>query len=64
MSAQIIRFPGAPEPWVTGRQVLEYFNVSQSTLDRWTKAGMPCERIGGVRRFRLSECEEWHKGAA
>jgi phage terminase Nu1 subunit (DNA packaging protein) len=68
--AQILPFPERQrdgvvwEPWVDERQVARHFDVSSRTVRRWRDQGMPSQKVGGLRRFRLTECERWHEGAA
>lgn len=38
------------------------YGVHPSTVHRWTRAGMPCVRLGPagtIIRYRLSECAAW-----
>jgi phage terminase Nu1 subunit (DNA packaging protein) len=49
------------EPWTDERNVAGYFGVDPRTIRRWRKNGMPSEIFGGVRRYRLSECQDWHR---
>lgn len=68
MSATVIAFPQPSgrsfEPWVDWKKVAAHFDVSRSTVKRWTEKGMPSSLLAGRRRYRLSECEDWLKGAA
>ena len=54
------------EPWLDERVVASHYGVSTRTIRRWRAGGMPSRVFGGVRRYRLSECEAWHEqqGAA
>jgi DNA-binding transcriptional MerR regulator len=54
------------EPWLDERAVASHYGVSTRTIRRWRASGMPSRAFGGVRRYRLSECEQWHQqpGAA
>jgi hypothetical protein len=58
--------PGDWEPWVAEQAVARHYDVSTRTIRRWRAAGMPSQVFGGVRRYRFSECELWHRqqGAA
>jgi len=57
---------GVWEPWLDERAVASHYGVSTRTVRRWRADGMPSRAFGGVRRYRLSECERWHQqqGAA
>lgn len=66
-TAKVIQFPTrhredgtAWEPWLTQHQIAMHFGVSQSTVKRWTRDGMPSALFGGSRRFKISACERWH----
>lgn len=48
------------EPWRSKRWIAEHFAVCGSTVDNWTRLGMPYRQVGGRRKFRLSACEQWH----
>jgi hypothetical protein len=52
------RRPGS-EPWLSRRQVAAYFGFSTRWVELRVREGMPSEVIGGRRRFRASDCEEW-----
>jgi hypothetical protein len=51
---------GPWEPWLSERVLAGQFGVSTRTVRRWRVAGMPSRVFGGVRRYRLSQCERWH----
>ena len=53
--------PGAREPWLDERALARHYGVSTRTVRRWRAGGMPSRLFGGVRRYRLSECERWHE---
>jgi hypothetical protein len=67
-SARVIAFPArfdasgaAWEPWVDERTIARHFNASARTIRRWRELGMPSRLFGGLRRYRVSECESWHE---
>lgn len=64
----VIGFPGRrrPEPWWTKAQVARHLLVSERTVERWTRDGLPCLRVSGGRtvRYRISEVEAWLAGGA
>ncbi len=47
------------EPWLDEVAMAKFFCVSTRTVRRWQHAGMPSEKYGGLRRYRLSACEGW-----
>lgn len=68
---QIVPFPdrfnneGARwEPFVSEQSVARHFAVTTRTIRRWRELGMPSMPIGGTRRYRLSECQQWHERRA
>jgi hypothetical protein len=57
---RLIAFPASGrEPWKTKRQVAEFFQVSEKTVERWVAAGMPCFSRGRTIRFQIGRCEAW-----
>lgn len=48
--------PDKPEPYLTLREVGRRLNVSACSLWRW---GVPGHELGGRRRFRMCEVEEY-----
>jgi hypothetical protein len=59
---QLIMFPvrASWEPWVDERTIAKHFDACDRTIRRWRSLGMPSRLFGGLRRYRVSECEEWH----
>jgi phage terminase Nu1 subunit (DNA packaging protein) len=55
------RVPGAgPEPWMSRARIAKHMDVSERTIDRWVKEGMPGETWGLSRRvFQASAVERW-----
>ena len=48
------------EPLLDANRLAAYFAVSDSTIRRWRRRGMPSIKYpGGARRYRISECERW-----
>lgn len=42
------------------KEVAELFRVHPKTVERWMKRhGLPCTRLGGVRRFEVSDVLRW-----
>jgi hypothetical protein len=53
---EVIQFP---EPWLTKRQLADHYGFSTRWIELRMQEGMPSRMIGGRRRFRLSETENW-----
>jgi hypothetical protein len=49
------------EPWWDEGMIARHYGVSTRTIRRWRRIGMPSRVFGGVRRYRLSDCEGWHE---
>jgi phage terminase Nu1 subunit (DNA packaging protein) len=49
------------EPWLDEKAIARHFGASTRTVRRWMRDGMPSRLIGGLRRYRLSQCEDWHE---
>ena len=41
------------------KQTCEYLNITNNTLDKWIKQGLPCIKIGKTVRFSKSEINRW-----
>lgn len=51
-----------PKLLLSKQQLAEYLNVSEMTVDRWRKKGLPWTRAGvKLVRFDLDEVNEWLK---
>ena len=50
--------------WLTTKEIMRHFALPKSTFELLVKKGMPVLRIGKVRRFRVSEVENWLKNRA
>lgn len=68
MSGELVQFPPrhdeagqAWEAWVDEIAVAHHFSCSARTVRRWQASGMPSRLIGGLRRYRLGDCETWHE---
>jgi transposase len=55
------RVPGAdPEPWMSRARIAKHMDVSERTIDRWVREGMPHETWGlATRKFQASAVEKW-----
>jgi hypothetical protein len=51
--------PQQVEPWVTKRQLAVHLGFSTRWVELRLREGMPSRLMGGCRRFRLSEVEDW-----
>lgn len=47
------------EPRLTGRQLCNVLAISDSTLKRWRKRGLPAESWGAGYRYVLSDVFAW-----
>lgn len=53
----------AVESFLTARQLAEKLQVSADWIyDQASSGSMPSYRIGSIRRFRISEIEDWLQG--
>lgn len=61
MGASVIAFPASTvrEPWLSKRQIADYFGRSTRWVELRVREGLPSKMIGGRRGFRLSEVEAW-----
>jgi predicted DNA-binding transcriptional regulator AlpA len=59
--ASVIPFPYTAtwEPWLSKRQIADYFGRSTRWVELRVREGLPSKMIGGRRGFRLSEVEAW-----
>ncbi len=59
--ASVIAFPrgAVREPWLSKRQIADYFGRSTRWVELRVREGLPSKMIGGRRGFRLSEVEAW-----
>jgi len=64
----LIRMPLRPgsEPWLSKKQIAAHFGFSTRWVEMRVREGMPSQMIGGHRKFRVIECEQWllERGAA
>lgn len=46
---------------MTRKELLQFLNISDSTLQRWDRAGLgpPSFRLGGITRYRESSVLAW-----
>lgn len=47
------------ERYVKRPELARLLGVSESTVKRWMRAGLPSEKWGGARRFLPSRCVAW-----
>jgi predicted DNA-binding transcriptional regulator AlpA len=57
----ILGFPSRirAEPWLSKRQIADYFGRSTRWVELRVREGLPSKMIGGRRGFQLSEVEAW-----
>lgn len=60
----VIPFPRQHEPWMTEMQLANHFGVTTRTIRNWRAQGMPSQKFGGIRRYRLSDVMAWHEEAS
>lgn len=44
---------------MTRKVLTQELGISQSTIIRWEKEGMPVIRIGGIVRYNLEQVKQW-----
>jgi excisionase family DNA binding protein len=48
------------EPWVTAIEVAQHLGIVKDTVYRWReRKGLPAHRVGRLRKFQLTEVDEW-----
>lgn len=47
------------EALMTRKSLSLYLQVSERTIERWEKLGMPYIAIGDIRRYNRAEVEKW-----
>lgn len=52
------------ENYLTAEELMRYLKVSRVSITRYINKGMPSVKLGGLRRFKLSEVEKWLKNQA
>lgn len=54
----------AAEPWVSVDDVASHIGVAKDSVYRWIDGkGLPAHRIGKLWKFKLSEVDNWVRGA-
>lgn len=56
--------PSTSPNLLKGDQLCARLNISQSTLTRWRRSGMPAQPMGRNYRYDLAAVVEWLKGRA
>ena len=47
---------------VSSKEIAEHLGINKDTLHRWIKnKSIPCHRVGRLRKFKISEIDEWIK---
>jgi excisionase family DNA binding protein len=47
------------ENYLTMDELMKYLKVSRVSITRYMNKGMPSVKLGGLRRFKISEIENW-----
>lgn len=48
------------EKWSTLKEVQDYLGVGRETILQWiAKRNMPAYKVGRLRKFKLSEVDDW-----
>ena len=47
------------ERWITKQQLAEHLLVTPRWIELQQHVGLPCLRMGGLVRYRISEVEAW-----
>jgi excisionase family DNA binding protein len=47
------------ENYLTMDELMKYLKVSRVSIQRYMIKGMPSVKLGGLRRFKISEVENW-----
>jgi excisionase family DNA binding protein len=47
------------ENYLTMADLMKYLNVGRAAIHRYITQGMPSVKLGGLRRFKVSEVENW-----
>ena len=67
VSAEVARLrqPDGPESYRTRTEIAEFMRVSERTIDRWSREGLPYETWGlRTKKFRASDVVRWARGRA
>lgn len=57
---QMSRFRREPEPWLNKRGAANHLGVSVSWVEKQAaRSGLPSYLVGGMRRYRASELDQW-----
>ena len=49
------------ERYLATRELMDTLSISQSTVNRMVRRGLPHIRVGAVRRFPMAQVLEWFK---
>lgn len=47
------------EGFLTKPEIARHYAVTTTTIDTWSRDGLPWHRVGARRKFRLSETDAW-----
>jgi len=47
------------ENYLTMNELIKHLKVTRTSINRWMNKGMPSVKLGTLRRFKVSEVEDW-----
>jgi excisionase family DNA binding protein len=47
------------ENYLTMNELIKHLKVTRTSINRWMNKGMPSVKLGTLRRFKISEVENW-----
>ena len=47
------------ENYLTMNELIKHLKVTRTSINRWMNKGMPSVKLGTLRRFKVSEVENW-----
>lgn len=47
------------ENYLTMNELIKHLKVTRTSINRWINKGMPSVKLGTLRRFKVSEVENW-----
>jgi hypothetical protein len=62
-----LKYLQAPSPWMTDKELADYWQVSVDSVRNWTKRTddpLPCGSMGEMRRYHRDEADQWARDEA